>query len=278
MKNQEVSRKLLRAISIGLAATLTLMPTATVFAENEDNTSGSTSDTSDNSGSEDKHEDHKESSEVKKDSEDVKEKEREESHHDSDHDSDNNSDSSSDSDSNSDSNNGFGDSGNNDSVQDNTTEINSQNNTNNQENDTTTAEPTPAYDSQIVPNITPNADNTPVGNLLSDAADALYLAEAQKAAADAANITAGEANAAYVNSVNEANAALNLDIPADPTKEPSTLALALDNANTNVNKAGSVADQNREDAQAVKLLPEQLAAPIPAKKPQIMQEITPSRR
>ena len=52
MKNQEVSRKLLRAISIGLAATMTLTPTATVFAGDDtsvEDSSSSDSDISDNS-------------------------------------------------------------------------------------------------------------------------------------------------------------------------------------------------------------------------------------
>ena len=53
MKNREANRKVLKAISIGLSAALSLMPTVTVFADDEvDTDSGSSGPVEDTSSSE----------------------------------------------------------------------------------------------------------------------------------------------------------------------------------------------------------------------------------
>ncbi len=49
MKNNELNKNILRAISIGLAATLTLMPTVTAFADDGEDGGDSSSSSSESS-------------------------------------------------------------------------------------------------------------------------------------------------------------------------------------------------------------------------------------
>lgn len=229
MKNQEVSRKLLRAISIGLAATLTLMPTATVFADDEPVADcGSGSESSSDSGSNSDSSSSSESS---------------------------SSEGSSDSGS---SDSGSSDSGSSDSGSDGGSSDNSSSNAgnssesvNNEESDGSSKTDNGGNsdnngsegqgDSGPVLRLmaTPNPESETVEDLLSDSTAALNLVESQKAVLDAANQAAAAANTNYGTSVTEGNESLD-----------KVFTPAIDYANAKISEADAKAGSSLESAKA----------------------------
>ena len=176
MKNQEVSRKLLRAISIGLAATMTLTPTVTAFAEEAEN--DAVVDQVDDGDANEPEENNDDQNEDQND--DTNE-----------NDDDQNVDQNNDTDGN-------------DGQE-------SEENVNHDDSkvvedysEAIKGVEDPESKPEGSENVTPNPDATPVGNLVSDSAGALYDLENLSAGVEKINNTAVAANQTYEDSCDHA--------------------------------------------------------------------------